>query len=230
MTRIKSAFIVISFILIANILFSGESSWELVKDKDGITIENRTIEGFKMKQLRAVCTLDAPIEVVYEVMDDSSNYYNWFGDCILQKEIKRINKNEKICYHVVDVPWPLSDRDAVARVTTKPDWKKGTVVFRVDSIRQPKDSEYGMDCTTEKEDRVRMPVMDGVFTFSRISPDKTKFVYVAIADPGIALPGWILNMFSTTQPFNTLSNLKKEIKKPAFYDKASKRHGKEFKR
>ncbi len=228
MMKMKKMFLTSFMLLIALPLMSKEGEWELVKDTNGITIENRIVEGFKMKQLRAVCILDAPIEAVYEVMDDSSRYHNWFGDCIIQKVIKSINENEKICYHVVDVPWPLSDRDAVARVTTDADWKNGKVILRVDSIRQPDDSEYGMDKVTDEEGRVRMPVMDGVFTFERIDNAKTRFEYIAIADPGIALPGFILNMFSTAQPYNTLNNMKEEVLNPIYYTKASKRHKKEF--
>lgn len=209
-------------------LSAGENGWELITDDKGITIENRAIEGFKMKQLRARTVVDAPIEVIYEVMDTPEMYDEWFGDCVLQKDIKRISEYEKICYHVMDVPWPLSDRDAIARVTTKADWQGGKVIYRVDSIRQPEDSKWGMDSVTEEEDRVRMPVMDGVFIFSRITPGKSDFTYIAIADPGIPLPGWILNVFSTKQPFDTLVNLKKQVKKPIYWEKAARRHGKEF--
>lgn len=206
----------------------GKGKWEVVSEKNGITIENRTVKGFKMKQLRAHCEVDAPIEVIYEVMDYADKYNEWFGDCVVQKEVKRISEYEKICYHVMDVPWPLSDRDAVARVTTKADWNKGEVEYRVDSIRKPEDSKWGMDPVTKDNDRVRMPVMDGVFTFSRITPGKSKFTYIAIADPGIPLPGWVLNMFSTTQPFKTLDNIRKQVKKQLYWEMAGKRHNKTF--
>ncbi len=206
----------------------GKGKWETVSVEKEITIENRTVAGFKMKQLRAQCEVDAPIEIIYEVMDTAEKYNEWFGDCILQQDIKRISEFEKICYHVVDVPWPLSDRDAVARVTSKVDWKKGDVEYRVDSIRKPDDSKWGIDPVTKENGRVRMPVMDGVFTFSRITPNKSRFTYVAIADPGIALPGWVLNMFSTTQPRKTLENIRNQVNKQLYWDKAAKRHNRTF--
>ncbi len=222
---IVSLFVLIGLIAIP--LFANEE-WEMVIDEDGITIENREVEGFKMKQLKGKCVLDAPIEVVFEVMDDSSQYHLWFGDCIEQIVVKRMNEYNKFAYHVVNVPWPLGDRDAIAKVSIKADWKKGKIVQRVDSVRQPEDSKFGMDKVTEEKGRVRMPVMDGIFTYSRIAPDKTEFEYIAIADPGIALPGWLLNIFSTKQPHDTLKNIKEEIKKPVYYERASKKHGKKF--
>ena len=77
---------------------------------------------------------------------------------------------------------------------------------------------------------LRMPVMDGVFTWERMENGKTRFEYIAIADPGIALPAWILNAFSVSQPYNTLYNIKTEVKEPIYYERASKRHKKEFKK
>ena len=117
-----------------------DNPWRVVSNENGIVIENRAVDGFKMRELRARCEIDAPVEVIYEVMDDADNYGNWFGDCLLQKTIHRFNDYDKISYHVVDVPWPLNDRDSVSRVTTKTDWAAGTVETRVDSIRPPADA------------------------------------------------------------------------------------------
>ncbi|MCU0820930.1 MAG: hypothetical protein MUC95_00460 [Spirochaetes bacterium] len=206
----------------------GKGGWEVVSEKNGIKIENREMKGLKMKQLRAACEVDAPVEVIYEVMDGGDRYPEWFGGCIIQTQIKRISEFEKTCYHVVDVPWPLGDRDAVARVTTKADWKKGEVEYRVESIRPPEDSKWGMDQVTKDNGRVRMPVMDGIFSFSRTAPDRSKFTYVAIADPGIPLPGWILEMFSNAQPRKTLDNIRNQVKKNMYWKMASKRHNKAF--
>jgi hypothetical protein len=206
----------------------GAGKWEVVSSKNNITIENRTLKGFEMKQLRGQCEIDAPIEVIYEVLDNAERHNEWIGDCVLQKDVKRISEYEKISYLVIAVPWPLRDRDTVERVTTKADWNKGEVEYRVDSIRSPEDSKWGMDPVTKENGRVRMPVMEGVYTFSRITPDKSKFTYVAIAEPGIPLPGWVLNIFSTSQPYKTLDNLRKQVKKQIYWEMASKRHNKTF--
>lgn len=206
----------------------GKDRWVVVSNGNGVIIENRSTDGFGMKQLRAQCEINAPVEVIYEVMDDADRYSEWFGDCLFQKTIERINEYEKISYHVVDVPWPLNDRDSVSRVTTRADWSAGTVETRVDSIRPPADAAWGMDPVTKKSNRVRMPVMDGVFTYTTMGPNKSKFTYIAIADPGISLPDWVLNAFSTTQPKKTLENLKSQVKKEIYWEMAGARHGKVF--
>ncbi|ABW68384.1 START domain-containing protein [Desulfosudis oleivorans] len=208
---------------------AADNGWRTVSDENGIVVENRPLDEFKMKQLRARCEVEAPVEVIYEVMDDADSYHEWFGDCLLQRTIHRFNDYDKISYHVVDLPWPLNDRDAVSRVVTTADWEAGTVETRVDSIRSVEEAAvWGMDPETEKNGRVRMPVMDGIFTYTTTGPNTSAFTYIAIADPGIALPGWLLNAFSTTQPINTLRNLKKQVKKEIYWEKASARHGKVF--
>jgi len=207
---------------------TAKDPWRVVSNENGIVVENRALDEFKMRQLRARCEIDAPVEVIYEVMDDADNYKNWFGDCLLQQTIHRFNDYDKISYHVVDLPWPLNDRDAVSRVVTKADWEEGKVETRVDSIRPPADVAWGMDPVSKENNRLRMPVMDGVFSYTTIGPNKSAFTYIAIADPGIALPGWLLNAFSTAQPRATLDNLKKQVKNPVYWEKASARHGKVF--
>lgn len=229
MKEIKEAVLFVAvFLALALPLSAGEDGWKTVINRDGITVENRAVEGFRMKQLRARAVIDAPVEVVYEVLDTADKFNEWFGDCVLQKTVKRISKYEKISYHVVDTPWPLRDRDFIARVTTKPDWKGGKVVSRIDSIGPPEDSGWGMDDLTKKEGRVRMRVMHGVFILRRMDPGRTDFTYMAIGDPGIALPAWMLNLFSTRQPFETIKKLKKQVMKKIYWEKAEKRHGRIF--
>jgi len=82
--------------------------WRTVSEENGMIIENRPLDPFKMKQLRARCEIDAPVEVIYEVMDDADSYHEWFGDCLLRKIIHRFNDYDKISYHVVDLHSPIS--------------------------------------------------------------------------------------------------------------------------
>jgi len=220
----------IPFILfIAAVPALAAGGWDVVINEDGCKVENRAFKGSDMKEFRAETIVNAPLEVVAEVQMDPVRMSQWFGDCLEQKILKRLGKNKKVIYHVVNAPWPVDDRDAIATVTTKPDWEKGVVVQEVRSIRPPKDTEYGMEETTKKNNRVRMPKMDATFTLTRIDADRTKYAYWAHAEPGIALPASILNMFAKDQPFKTLKNIKEQVKKPIYWKRASRAHNREFK-
>lgn len=223
--RIAAATLLIAFItapLWAN------AEWKEVKNKKGIKIETRKVEGSPMKEFRSECLIEAPIEVVYEILRDADTYVNWFGDCKEKKVIQKIDENNEIGYQVVDVPLPFRDRDTVATVNYSTDWETGKAAVKMNSIKIPEDSKYGMDDYSKEKKRVRMPKMNGLIVLTRVEPDKTKMMYQAHADPGVSLPGWVLNLFSTAQPYKTLKGMKKEVRKEIYYEKAGKVHGKKF--
>jgi uncharacterized protein YndB with AHSA1/START domain len=216
-------------LLLVSLPVLAAGDWEVVENENGCKVENRVFPGSVMKEFRAETIIDAPLEVVFEVQMDSNGMSQWFGDCVEQKVLKRLSQNKKMIYHVVHAPWPVQDRDAIAVVETTPDWERGKVVQEVRSIRPPADREYGMDETTEKNNRVRMPKMDATFTLTRISPERTKYSYWAHAEPGIALPASMLNMYAKKQPYKTLINIKEQVKKPIYWQRANSAHKKEFK-
>ncbi len=214
-------------ILIAGPVWA-DGNWKEVKNRKGIRIETRKIEGSPMKEFRSERIVKAPIEVVYEVVRDASTYVNWFGDCAEKKVVQKIDENTEIGYQVVDIPFPLSDRDTVSLVKYSKDWDTGKVVITMNSIGIPEDAKYGMDEYTKEKRRVRMPVMNGIITLTRIDTQNTKMIYQAHAEPGITLPAWVLNGLSTGQPFKTLKGIVKEVQKEVYYQRAEKTHGKKF--
>jgi hypothetical protein len=68
----------------------------------------------------------------------------------------------------------------------------------------------------------------GVIVLDRIAPGKTKMLYQAHADPGLAVPPWLLNLFGVFHPYKSLVGMKKEVKKEVYYKRAEKRHNRKF--
>ena len=219
--------------LTVTVLFSlpvwADGDWEEAKNQEGIKIDTRRVEGAPMKEFRAEGMIDAPIEVAWEVLIDSASYPKWFGDCIVHKIIETEDKNISVGYHAVDIPFPFSDRDTVAFINLETDWKTGKASKSMVSIGSPEDAKYGMDDLTREEGRVRMPKMHGHFLLTRVSPTQTNMLYQAHADPGVPLPGWLLNMLATNQPYKTFIGIRKEVKNIKYFERAEKVHDKKFK-
>jgi len=207
-------------ILLSSITLFAGSEWKTAKQGEGILVLNKPVAGSPMKELKAECILNAPLEVVWEVLYDNSRWKLWFADCIEQTVLKMVSPSKKVVYHVVDVPWPISDRDTVAVCDYNKDFAKGTITVSVRNISAPDVEQYNMEKTTKDNNRVRMPKMFAIFTATRQGPDKTKFIYNAHAEPGVALPAWVLNMFATAQPFNTLKKLQSEVSKDLYKKRA----------
>ena len=54
--------------------------WTLESDKDGIKIYTRAIHGTKLKQVRAVVSVKAPLETVVRILTDYKQYHQWTRD------------------------------------------------------------------------------------------------------------------------------------------------------
>ncbi len=202
--------------------------WKVEKDKDGIRVETRPIEGLSLKEFRSRCVVDAPIEVVFEIIKDNDSYMNWFADCVERAVIQKNDDHTNICYMVADLPFPFRDRDTVEVIKYILDWMNGKVVVKINSIDPPDDAKYGMDEHSKKKKRIRMKKMKGTITLTRVTPVETEMVYQAHGDPVVELPGWLMNFFVVSQPYRTLQGMQKEIQKKIYYEKAEKVHHKKF--
>lgn len=226
MTVVGAAVIIVLIMMIEPACAA--DGWKEISNKKGIIIYARDVEDSPMKEFKSESVIAAPIEVVFEVIKDPASYPNWFGDCIDRKIIAAMDENHGIIYQVVDLPYPFSDRDAVATSTFDTDFKQGTIVVTVESIDAPEAAKYGMDGVTTAENRVRMPKMNASITLLRLSPKSTKMIYQGHADPGVAIPGWVLNLFATAHPYKTHRGIQKEVKKDIYYQRAEKNYNKKF--
>ncbi len=202
--------------------------WKVKKEKDGIRAETRSIVGLSLKEFRSRCVLNAPIEVVFEIIKDHDSYVNWFAGCIEKTVIQKIDDHTEICYQVADLPFPFRDRDTIDLIKYTPDWMNGKVVVKIKSIDSPEDAKYGMDDYTKKRKRIRMKKMKGTIKLTRVTPTETEMVYQAHGDPVVELPGWLMNIFVVSQPYRSLQGMQKEIQKKIYYEKAEKVHHKKF--
>ena len=60
---------------------AAENQWQKVDEDNEITVYTRPVEGFGVKQFKGIATIDAPMEVIYEILKDSEGFKEWFGDC-----------------------------------------------------------------------------------------------------------------------------------------------------
>jgi len=200
----------ISFILYLSVIFILYSSefysqttetdgWKLAKDKQGIKIYTRSLEGSKLKEFKAYTELNTSIEILAEVLMDVEHYTDWTENIKHSKLLKEISDKEIIIYSELKVPWPFDNRDVVDRTQIYWSVNKDSFTLEIKSIP---------DYIQEKEEIVRMPLADGGWEIYRKGNDKISVAYHFAADPGGRIPSWLVNMFIVDGPYKTLNNLK----------------------
>jgi hypothetical protein len=175
--------------------------WVLKKNKDGIQVFVRDVDGIDFKEFLGVTVMDAPMATIDKIISDVPNQVNWMCDTIESKVIKNDPVNP-IQYNVVTAPL-VSNRDVViqTRIVRTP-----TKIVR---------AFQGIELASvpQRKGIVRMPKMVGVWMFEAVGKNQTKVTYQNLADPGGSLPSGLVNMTVVKMPFVSLQKMKEQIPK-----------------
>lgn len=200
--KLASAYLYI-FLLIS---FShAQNSWEKASDKDGILIYTRTNSEKNLKEFKAHINIDARMSTLAAILTTGSNYPNWVYKVSSVNVLKGKTPADTWSHYIIDMPWPLSDRDGISHTQVKQVSPDKIV------INQRSDSDY----LPEKEGFVRLLLVNSTWTIERKGSGQLAITYQSLADPG-DLPNWLVNVFLLDSPKETLKALRKEVKKPEF--------------
>ena len=107
-----------------------ELEWKLERDRDGITVYTAPVEGSKNKAVRAEMTVDNTISELAALVLDTDACPKWAALCKESYVAKSISPEEFYVYTYNDLPWPVTDREAVAHVLWTVDADSGLTEMR----------------------------------------------------------------------------------------------------
>lgn len=103
--------------VLGNVVSEQPSEWHVESLDDGIQTSTQTVEGSPYKAARHVVEIDAGVNKVLMAFGDGSSCVAWLVVCKQSRIIERISESEYVGYAVIDMPWPVSNRDLVFRST-----------------------------------------------------------------------------------------------------------------
>jgi hypothetical protein len=108
-----------------------DASWLLVKDKQGVKLYTASIDGSDYVAVKAVTQIDASMETMVAVLGDGEGCNQWRELCQSSRVLKTLPDSQRTIYMVLNMPWPLADRDMVihSRATLDTESKAFTVNF-----------------------------------------------------------------------------------------------------
>lgn len=186
-------------------------SWEEISSEEGITVWQREVAGTSLVEFRGRGLVKASIQRIAAVLRDQEKKTEWMANCVGNGAIQYHSTNRIIVYNRTGSPaFFISDRDVVldTNVEFLPEEKTLHISFK--NTQHPKKPPV--------DGVVRMPKLKGFWRLVYKGPDSTEVTYQVQADPGGALPKWLVNWASKGLPFNTLKNLRTQVTKPG-YDK-----------
>ncbi len=179
-------------------------AWRHVFTEDGVRVSARDIPGQDFPEFRGVTVLNCGIFDLLAILDDAPRHCEWQASCKVMRIIKKYNEFDRLMYHRLDSPWPVSDRDMVF---------KGSVT--VDPVRKIVRSPFRAvrGHVPPKSGVVRMTKMRGFFKFELLKPGQIRTTYQVYSDPGGWLPAWLVKAASRKIPLHTLQGLRRQLKK-----------------
>jgi hypothetical protein len=198
------------FIFLPLIGNAGAYGWDLSQNENDIQIYTRSVEGSGFKEYKGVMEIKASLASLVALVDDAAAYPRWIHTCIEGQTLKKINPAASYAYCVNDAPWPVSDRDAVTYHVTRQDAETLSVTISITGVP---------DFAPERPGLVRVRKIDGFWRFTPLEDGNVRIVYQVHNEPGGNIPQWLANAVVVTQPYRTLVNMQKWVKRPEYRGK-----------
>jgi hypothetical protein len=183
-----------------------DGNWQFVKQSDGIVVERRVIAGSNLKEFRGQAVVQAPVASILAVFSDVPHATEWMDSCNGSRVVEDISDREKVVYNRTHAPWPVSDRDAALHNIVRFDASDRRVELQFWSVEDAK--------APPVKGVVRMPFLRGHWKlWPSADGSSTRVEYQVHANPGGALPDWLVNYVSRDLPYKTIEGLRAQTKK-----------------
>lgn len=201
---------------IAYSAFAGEG-WNLVSERNGLKVYQQMHEDSPFIGMRGEAVLDYSIDKVFSILVREEYRQKWVDRLESLEVLEEKNEGrEVVLMMVIDMPWPLKNREFLVRNHFSVLDSRGTI------------SSAGASFTDERwpvdQARVRGDTYDSRIILSPVADNKTHLTIISHADPKGKLPPWVVNYIQRSWPANTINNVSKLLKKhsdlkidPLFY-------------
>ena len=208
MNNVRTAFALLA--LLPGLAWA-EAEWELKKDDDGIQVLTRAVDGSRFKAVRATMTVTTDLSALVALVRDTDACAEWAHLCKSAAEHEVVSETELYVYTHNDLPWPVSDRDALAHVIWAKDPATGAVTMTARAVGE---SDLG-----KRRGIVRLTDALTSWTFRPVEGG-IRVISDAHVDPGGPLPAWITNLLLVDAPFQTMTRMR-ALADSGRYDDAS---------
>ena len=184
-----------------------QADWEVKTEKQGLKVYTRSFPDSKFKAIKVELELEATLSQLVSVLLDVNTGADWVYATKTSVLLKQISPAELVYYSEIKLPWPINNRDFIARLKVSQD--PNTRVVTIDGPTMP-------DYVPAKKDIIRVKASEGKWTIEPAGKGHIRVEYTLRTDPGGDLPAWLFNLFVTKGPVESFENLKMQIKKPAY--------------
>lgn len=180
--------------------------WYKLTERDGVQVYAKDHQDRSLPALRGVGVVEASVQDILAVLFDVSRNCEWVERCAESRVLKTIGETRRVVYSRSTAPWPVSDRDVIVRTSVQYDATTGNVRSGFKSVRSFPGAE-------PVDGVVRMPRLTGYYLLVPLGDARTRLTFEVDADPGGALPAFLVKWASRSLPVDQINGLRRQVKR-----------------
>lgn len=184
-----------------------DSSWKLRSETDGLKVYLRDFPNSNVKEVKIETVFNASLSTIISVLKDIPAYPDWIYKCEGTERLEASTQNSSLYYCEIDFPWPMSNRDFIARSKLRQDPVTKHVYIDVKGV-----PAY----IPAKEDIVRIEDIGIHYEFIPQKDGQVKMIYRLHSDPAGSIPTWLVNMVIENGPMNTVRGMRSMMQKDKY--------------
>ena len=183
--------------------------WKLKRDREGIQVYLSKVPGSKFRAIRAQMEIEAETASLVALVMDLPNCSKWAAMCKEARIHERLSDTESYVYTLNDVPFPVRDRDVIARVKWVYDAESGKVSMLSHATKDKYPKTKGV---------IRVEEAVSQWHFTPLPGGMVLVESFAHVDPNGATPAWLTNMLMVDSPYKTMKKMRKLLDEGKYED------------
>lgn len=177
-------------------------NWKLEKEKNGILVYSSDVPYSAIKAFKVECTFNGNYDKLISILSDVKENSKWVYHIRTSELLETYSELDVVYYAETNMPWPMSDRDAIIRLKFNTDSlpKFMTVTGTSEPDRVPVKPQF-----------VRMKHYTAIWNVTMPTNKSIHIEYILEMNPGGSIPVWFTNMFAKKGPLESFSNLKDKL-------------------
>lgn len=207
----KSSVGILCLFLVCPLFSQTGKDWKFRKEKDGIKVYTKTVEGIKYHEYKVEAEIDGTLDRFYALFKDFEVYNDLFKD-VKELNILSNTPDRHVTYLKTNTPFPARDREAVMenRFSFSSDpYQLRIDINCIDTYYQP------------SKKVVRINYCEGFWEASEKPSGKLFVIHRFIADPGGSIPAFIVNIKTIQNPLKTMTRVRELILSPKYQNTKS---------
>lgn len=187
--------------------------WRLMEARDGIIVFRQFHQQSELETFRGVMRMRLADEYsMLALYNDTEAFPDWLHLIQGAEEISRDGPLDRNFRFLINLPWPVKDREAVVNARQKQITRKGEESVVTTLRARP-------ELVEPRSGYLRIPELHGVFKLERVKPEIVEVTFQVRLNMGGWIPNWLVNIVLRDMPFHTLKNLRTVVEREQYQNR-----------